>query len=275
MSIDTLDMKIISCLIDNAKRTYRSISEDVGVSEATVKNRIDRLMESGVIKKFTVVLDYHKLGRAIKAFIGLKVQPAKLQAIVEHMKEHPDVFVLYRTSGDVDLLFEVIFEMMEDLNAFLEKELRSSSDPTSDVHGRDSSLAPCILLGPSGYEDGQTLYLGRVLLQLYLKHGFKIAAKIGDGYGTVFDLYLFSDLREGAPSEVLQLLENYHPVSLLCEVDVSELGLQDLPLEGGHAAGSVYLELAKKLEDIEEHAPVHQDDAAVPNSINIRQPVVH
>jgi len=116
-------MKIISCLIDNAKRTYRSISEDVGVSEATVKNRIDRLMESGVIKKFTVVLDYHKLGRAIKAFIGLKVQPAKLQAIVEHMKEHPDVFVLYRTSGDVDLLFEVIFEMMEDLNAFLEKEL--------------------------------------------------------------------------------------------------------------------------------------------------------
>jgi len=123
MSIDTLDMKIISCLIDNAKRTYRSISEDVGVSEATVKNRIDRLMERGVIQKFTVVLDYHKLGRAIKAFIGLRVQPAKLQAIVEHMKEHPDVHVLYRTSGDVDLLFEVIFEMMEDLNAFLEKEL--------------------------------------------------------------------------------------------------------------------------------------------------------
>ena len=123
MSIDTLDMKIISCLIDDAKRTYRSIAKETGVSEATVKNRIDALKESGVIKKFTVVLDYHKLGRAIKAFIGLKVQPAKLQDIVAHMKEHPDVFVLYRTSGDVDLMFEVIFEMMEDLNAFLEKEL--------------------------------------------------------------------------------------------------------------------------------------------------------
>ena len=123
MSIDTLDMKIISCLIDDAKRTYRSIAKETGVSEATVKNRIDALKEKGVIKKFTVVLDYHKLGRAIKAFIGLKVQPAKLQDIVAHMKEHPDVHVLYRTSGDVDLMFEVIFEMMEDLNAFLEKEL--------------------------------------------------------------------------------------------------------------------------------------------------------
>ena len=123
MSIDTLDMKIIKCLVDDARSTYRAIAEEAGVSEATVKNRIDNLTEKGVIQRFTVILDYHKLGRAIKSFIGLKVQPAKLQAIVEHMKTIPDVQVLYRTSGDVDLMFEVIFERMEDLNAFLEKEL--------------------------------------------------------------------------------------------------------------------------------------------------------
>ncbi len=123
MSLDILDMKIIKFLTDDARSTYRAIAEDAGVSQATVKNRIDRLMEKGVIKKFTVMLDYHKLGRAIKSFIGLKVQPAKMQSIVKHMKEHPDVFVLYRTSGDVDLLFEVIFEKMEDLNTFLETEL--------------------------------------------------------------------------------------------------------------------------------------------------------
>lgn len=123
MSLDVLDMKIIQCLTDDARTTYRSMAEEAGVSEATIKNRIDRLIEEGVIKKFTVMLDYHKLGRAIKSFIGLKVQPAKLHDIVDHMKGHPDLMVLYRTSGDVDLLFEVIFEKMEDLNAFLEKEL--------------------------------------------------------------------------------------------------------------------------------------------------------
>ncbi|MBS7653070.1 MAG: Lrp/AsnC family transcriptional regulator [Candidatus Bathyarchaeia archaeon] len=123
MSIDTLDMKIIGCLLEDGRRTYRSIAEVVGASEATVKNRIDSLVEKGVIQKFTVVLDYHKLGRAIKSFIGLKVQPAKLQSIVDHIKKHPDVHVLYRTSGDVDLMFEVIFEKMEDLNSFLEREL--------------------------------------------------------------------------------------------------------------------------------------------------------
>lgn len=116
-------MNIIKCLTEDAKTTYREMAEETGVSEATIKNRIDRLVKEGVITKFTIMLDYHKLGRAIKSFIGLKVQPAKLQSIVSHMRGHPDVHVLYRTSGDVDLLFEVIFEKMEDLNAFLEKEL--------------------------------------------------------------------------------------------------------------------------------------------------------
>jgi Lrp/AsnC family transcriptional regulator for asnA, asnC and gidA len=123
MSLDILDMNIIKCLTEDGRSTYRSIANEAGVSEATIKNRIDRLIAEGVIKKFTIMLDYHKLGRAIKSFIGLKVQPAKLQSIVDHMKKHPDVHVLYRTSGDVDLLFEVIFEKMEDLNTFLETEL--------------------------------------------------------------------------------------------------------------------------------------------------------
>jgi Lrp/AsnC family transcriptional regulator for asnA, asnC and gidA len=116
-------MKIIQHLTEDARTTYRVIAEDAGVSEATVKNRIDRMKETGVITKFTAVLDFHKLGRAIKSFIGLKVQPTRLQDIVEHMRSHSDVHVLYRTSGDVDLLFEVIFEKMEDLNEFLESEL--------------------------------------------------------------------------------------------------------------------------------------------------------
>jgi DNA-binding Lrp family transcriptional regulator len=68
-------------------------------------------------------MDYHKLGRAIKAFIGLKVLPAKISEIVQVIEKNPDVHVLYRTSGDVDLLIEVIFEQMEDLNKFLETEL--------------------------------------------------------------------------------------------------------------------------------------------------------
>jgi len=123
MSMDILDLKIVRCLTEDARCTYKYIAEEAGVSEATVKNRIDKLQKEGIIKKFTIIMDYHKLGRAIKAFIGLKVQPAKISEIVSVIEKNPDVHVLYRTSGDVDLLIEVIFEQMEDLNSFLEREL--------------------------------------------------------------------------------------------------------------------------------------------------------
>lgn len=125
MSIfDALDMKIIRSLQMDARKPIVHIAKEVDANEATVRRRIDKLLKDGVIERFTVVLDYHKLGRVIKAFIGLRVEPTKLKAIAEHLAKHPDTQVVYRTSGDTDIVTEVILEKMEDLNAFLEEELK-------------------------------------------------------------------------------------------------------------------------------------------------------
>jgi Lrp/AsnC family leucine-responsive transcriptional regulator len=119
-----LDMKIIKALQVDARKPIIHVAREVGANEATVRRRINKLLKEGIIERFTVVLNYHKLGRAIKAFIGLRVQPAKLKEIVDHLSKHPDIQVLYRTSGDTDIFAEVIFEKMEDLKEFLEEELR-------------------------------------------------------------------------------------------------------------------------------------------------------
>lgn len=123
MSIDMLDLKIIQALNRDARRSYRAIAKEIGVSDATVRNRVNRMLGEGIIKKFNVIVDYHQLGRIIKAFIGLRVQPPKLRDIVEHLNKHPDVQVLYRTTGEADLFIEVIFRDMDGLNSFLESEL--------------------------------------------------------------------------------------------------------------------------------------------------------
>ena len=122
--IDALDMKIIRALQTDARKPVVHIAREVNANEATVRRRIDNLLRDGIIERFTVVLDYHKLGRVIKAFIGLRVEPTKLRVIAEHLAKHPDTQVVYRTSGDTDIVTEVIFEKMEDLNAFLEEELK-------------------------------------------------------------------------------------------------------------------------------------------------------
>ena len=123
MSIDQLDMKIIRSLSGNARKPYKTIAQELSVSDATVRKRVRKMLDEGIIKEFNVLIDYHALGRIIKAFIGLRVNPSKIKDIVKNLKSNPDVQVLYRTTGDVDLFVEVIFKDMEDLNTFLESEL--------------------------------------------------------------------------------------------------------------------------------------------------------
>ncbi len=122
--IDALDMKIVRALQADARKPVVQVAKEVNASEATVRRRIEKLLKDGIIERFSVVLDYHKLGRVIKAFIGLRVEPAKLRVIAEHLAKHADTQVVYRTSGDTDIVIEVIFEKMEDLNDFLDEELK-------------------------------------------------------------------------------------------------------------------------------------------------------
>ena len=123
MSIDRLDLHIIRSLTKNARKPYKDIAKELDVSDTTVRKRIQRMLDDGIIKQFNVLLDYHKIGRIIKAFIGIRLNPPRLKDVVSHLEDNPDVQVLYRTTGNVDLFVEVIFRDMEELNAFLDNEL--------------------------------------------------------------------------------------------------------------------------------------------------------
>ena len=123
MSVDQLDLRIIRSLDGEGRKPYRKIAEELSVSDSTVRKRINRMLENGIIKEFNVLLNYQALGRIIKAFIGLRVNPGKHKEIVEHLERNPDIQVLYRTTGDVDLFVEIICRDMEGLNDFLESEL--------------------------------------------------------------------------------------------------------------------------------------------------------
>ena len=123
MSVDQLDLRIIRSLDGDGRKPFRQIAEELSVSDSTVRKRINRMQENGIIKEFNVLLNYQALGRIIKAFIGLRVNPGKLKEIVNHLERNPDIQVLYRTTGDVDLFVELICRDMEELNDFLESEL--------------------------------------------------------------------------------------------------------------------------------------------------------
>ncbi|MCW4049515.1 MAG: Lrp/AsnC family transcriptional regulator [Candidatus Bathyarchaeota archaeon] len=134
MSIDRLDARIIRSLSKNARKPFSQIAEEVDVSDTTVRKRVQRMLDDGVIKQFNVLLDYHRIGRIIKAFIGIRINPPRLSTVVDRLKDNPDVQVLYRTTGNANLFVEVIFRDMEELNEFLETELNIDGITGTEVN---------------------------------------------------------------------------------------------------------------------------------------------
>jgi Lrp/AsnC family transcriptional regulator for asnA, asnC and gidA len=123
MQADRLDLRILRSLNRDGRKPYKTIAEELDVSDATIRKRVKRMQKEGIIKQFHVLIDYDRIGNFIKAFIGLKINPSKLQTIVNSLENNMDVQVMYRTTGTHDLMVEAILRDMKELNWFLEKQL--------------------------------------------------------------------------------------------------------------------------------------------------------
>ena len=108
LRLDQLDRQIIARLVENARRSYRSLGEEVGLSAPAVKRRVDRLSDAGVISRFTVTVDPRLLGWSVEAFIELFCAPSTpSQSIREALADHPEVVAAFTITGDADALLHL------------------------------------------------------------------------------------------------------------------------------------------------------------------------
>ncbi len=120
--LDDIDLKILKILEEDSKTNYRDIAKSVDIAIGTVSNRINNLKAKGIIKKFTIDMDTHKIGYEITAIILLQIAGEYINEVEEELRENPNVYAIYDTTGDWDSIIAVKFKKMEKLNGFL-KEL--------------------------------------------------------------------------------------------------------------------------------------------------------
>jgi len=114
-----LDLSILRELKKDARKSHRDIAEKLGVAEGTVYNRVNKLQDMGIIKRFMVDLDFSKLGYDLTAVIGLIVEGGFLQEVEEKIAKKPSVSALYDVTGDYDALVVAKFREREDLDRFV------------------------------------------------------------------------------------------------------------------------------------------------------------
>lgn len=109
MSLDDVDKTILRMLKEDARVSLAQISREVGLSSPSVKDRLDKLEEQGVILGYRPVLDYGKLGLGLTGFIGIMLDPQRCcdEGIVRDLKDVEGVVEGWFTDGDEDMLLMV------------------------------------------------------------------------------------------------------------------------------------------------------------------------
>jgi DNA-binding Lrp family transcriptional regulator len=119
--IDETDNKIMGALLENAKLSYRQIAKRLLISAATVMHRVRRLEQAGIIRKYTVQLDYQKLGYEFVAAIDIRVMKGRLFEVEKLVAKHPNVHAVYDVTGSFDSLVLVKFRNRRELDSFVKK----------------------------------------------------------------------------------------------------------------------------------------------------------
>jgi Lrp/AsnC family transcriptional regulator for asnA, asnC and gidA len=121
--ITELDKRIIEHLQQDGRRPFTRIAADLGVSEAAVRARTNRLIERGILQVVGVT-DPLKLGFQQQAMIGVRCQADRLLEVAETVAGFAEVAYLVITAGAYDLLVEVVCEDNDALLRFLTNRLR-------------------------------------------------------------------------------------------------------------------------------------------------------
>jgi Lrp/AsnC family transcriptional regulator for asnA, asnC and gidA len=123
VQLDDVSKAIIEQLQVDGRRSYAEIGKAVGLSEAAVRQRVQKLTESGVMQ-VVAVTDPMQLGFYRQAMIGIRVQGDSV-LVAEQLGLIPAVDYVVLTAGSFDILAEVVCENDDDLIELLNKNIRA------------------------------------------------------------------------------------------------------------------------------------------------------
>lgn len=136
--MDKKDRKIVEMLRENSRRPFTEIADELSVTEATIRKRVESMEEEGIIEGYTVEVNPKKLGYETVTLLGLDVDPENLLDAAERMAEIEEVKSVSTCTGDHMIMAEIWTEDNSRLGKLMSEEI-------GDIPGV-KNLCPAIIL---------------------------------------------------------------------------------------------------------------------------------
>jgi len=131
---DELDKKILKEYLTDSRLSSREIAKKIGISVGTVIARIRKLEKEGIIKNYSVTLDYSKLDYEFTVVTEINVSKGKLVEIEKNIANILGVCAVYDVTGETDAIVIAKFKTRDELSKFTKKLLKMTFIERTNTH---------------------------------------------------------------------------------------------------------------------------------------------
>ena len=144
---DARNLELIRLLQEDPRMGLSEMARRVGMSAPSVKERLTRLEEAGVIRGYRLELDPGALGWPITAYVRIRPMPGQLQKIAALAASLPQVAECHRITGEDCFVLKVYLASIESMDSILDRFLAFGQTTTSLVQSTPVPLRPPPLPG--------------------------------------------------------------------------------------------------------------------------------
>ncbi|SEL49692.1 transcriptional regulator, AsnC family [Aquimarina amphilecti] len=119
--IDAIDNQLLDILKNNSRLSFADLGRTINLSPSSVRERVQKMEDLGVIQKYGIQIDNRKLGYDLEAFILLKVFPGQLANILKIIKDFPEIKEAHRITGNQNIHLKVVVKNQTALQELLDR----------------------------------------------------------------------------------------------------------------------------------------------------------
>ena len=121
--LDDLNLKIMDILGKDSSISFVEVAKQIDVSDATIHNRVQRLIAAGIINKFTISIDNNRLGYSHLAYLGINIECGFIEDVTDNLCKVDEVLEVHEMHGIFDLFIKLRARDVEQLRDIVQNKI--------------------------------------------------------------------------------------------------------------------------------------------------------